>query len=267
VIGPLARSAADLDLALGVLAGPDEPDTAAYRLALAAPRHERLRDFRILVVGEQPLLPTGSAVREAMERLADGLAKAGATVGRHAPGLPDLTEATKIYIRLLMPVIASRLPAETYDRMRADAAALAPDDQSGRALRLRAAVATYRDWAAADEARAKLRQQWRAFFAGWDAVLMPVLPTPAFRQDQSPDQETRHFEVDGRPVSYVDQIYAAGIATAPGLPATVLPVARSPEGLPIGVQLIGPFLEDRTTIALAGLIEREFGGFVPPPGW
>ena len=51
----------------------------------------------------------------------------------------------------------------------------------------------------------------------------------------------------------------------PGLPATVAPIGRSDNGLPIGVQIIDPYLEDRTTIAFAALMEREFGGFVPPP--
>ena len=51
-----------------------------------------------------------------------------------------------------------------------------------------------------------------------------------------------------------------------GLPATAAPIGRSESGLPIGVQIIGGYLEDRTTMAFAGLIEHEFGGFVPPPG-
>jgi amidase len=60
---------------------------------------------------------------------------------------------------------------------------------------------------------------------------------------------------------------AAGIATLPGLPATALPIGLSPDGLPIGVQIIGPWLEDRTPIRLAELIEREVGGFVAPRGF
>jgi amidase len=267
VIGPLARSTADLELALSVLAGPDEAEAIGYRLALAPPRHARLADFRVLVIEELPMLPAGAVVRAGVERLAGDLGKAGASVARASPLLPDLAEATKLYLKLLAPIIASRLPREAYDGMVAAAAALAPDDASGRALRLRAATASYRDWAAADEARAKLRLQWRALFAQWDIVLMPVLPTPTFCHDHSPVQEARHYEIDGKPYSYVDQFYYAGIATAPGLPSTAVPIGRSPEGLPFGVQLMGPFLEDRTTLALAGLIEREFGGFVPPPGW
>jgi amidase len=63
----------------------------------------------------------------------------------------------------------------------------------------------------------------------------------------------------------LSQIVWSTVATPPGLPATVMPISRSREGLPIGVQIVGPFLEDRTTIAFAGLMEREFGGFSPPP--
>jgi amidase len=77
----------------------------------------------------------------------------------------------------------------------------------------------------------------------------------------------RRIEIDGESHPYDDQIVWAGIANLTGLPATAVPVGLSENGLPIGVQILGPYLEDRTTIALAALIEREFGGFVPPPGY
>ncbi|HET6927118.1 MAG TPA: amidase family protein, partial [Hyphomicrobiaceae bacterium] len=62
-----------------------------------------------------------------------------------------------------------------------------------------------------------------------------------------------------------DQLVWPELATTSGLPATVAPIDRAETGLPIGVQIIGPYLEDRTTLAFAELIEREFGGFTPPP--
>ena len=54
------------------------------------------------------------------------------------------------------------------------------------------------------------------------------------------------------------------VATLPGLPATAVPIERTDTGLPVGIQIVGPYLEDRTTLAFARLVEREFGGFVPP---
>ncbi len=95
-------------------------------------------------------------------------------------------------------------------------------------------------------------------------MITPVTPTPAFPHDHLPEQHNRQLLVDGAAVEYLAGLHWPGVATLPGLPATALPIGRSPEGLPIGVQIIGPWLEDRTPLRLAQLIEREFGGFVPP---
>ena len=96
-------------------------------------------------------------------------------------------------------------------------------------------------------------------------MICPVMPTPAYPHDHSAEQEARRITIDGKDHVYPDQLAWPGIATLPGLPATAIPIGLSPEGLPIGVQIVGPWLEDRTPLKLAELIEREFGGFVPPP--
>ena len=80
--------------------------------------------------------------------------------------------------------------------------------------------------------------------------------------------EARQLDIDGKLFSYLEALEVwAGLATLSGLPATVIPIDHSQTGLPIGVQIVGPYLEDRTPIAFAELVEREFGGFVPPPGY
>ena len=99
---------------------------------------------------------------------------------------------------------------------------------------------------------------------GLTNVPMPVTPTPAFPHDHT-DMTHRTLDIDGVPHPYFDQIALAGVATLPGLPATALPVGRSLEGLPIGVQAIGPLCGDRTTLRFAELVEREIGGFSPRP--
>ena len=95
-------------------------------------------------------------------------------------------------------------------------------------------------------------------------MLCPPMPTVAFPHDYSP-QYQRQIDVDGKKIPYDDQIAPAGIATLNGLPATVAPIGRDDRGLPIGMQIIGSYLEDRSTIGFASMIEREFGGFTPPP--
>ncbi|MEU7524243.1 amidase [Saccharothrix sp. NPDC042600] len=265
VVGPMARTARDLTLLLDVMAGPD-PLTAglAHRVALAPARHERLSDFRVLVVDDHPLIPTGSAVRAAVNRVADALIDGGARVERHSPRLPDLTEAATLYMQLLISGAVARFPTETLEQIRTRVAGLSAADHSLDAARLRAMVFSHRDWLETNTRRELHRHAWRRLFTEFDAVVCPITPTPAFPHDHSPDLFERHIAIDGVEYPYFDQLVWAGVATMPGLPATAIPTGLSPEGLPVGVQLIGPMYEDRTPLRLAELLEQEIGGFQPP---
>jgi amidase len=266
VIGPMARSAADLSLLLDVIAGPDPIEGGkAYKLALPLPRHDQLKNFRVLLIDTDPVLPTAASVRSAIDKLAANLGKAGIKVMRESPLLPDFAASTRLYMRMLMSFLSASFAPESYERSKEEAEKLAPDNGSLAAERLRGTVLSQRDWIMADGARTRLRAQWRELFKTFDAVICPVMPTPAYPHDHSEDQESRRINIDGKDYVYPDQLAWPGIATLPGLPATAIPIGLSPEGLPVGVQIVGPWLEDRTPLRLAELIEREFGGFVPPP--
>ncbi len=266
VVGPMARSAADLSLLLDVIAGPDPLEAGVgYKLALPPSRHHELKSFRVLVIDSDPLLPANKDVRDAIERLAGGLARSGVSTTRQSPLMPDFAESSRLYMRMLMSFISAFFPPEVIAGAQTGVAKLAPDNRSLSAERLRGMTLSHRDWVMDDGARARLRAQWRELFKNFDAVICPVMPTPAYPHDHSPDQEVRRIDIDGKDYVYADQLAWPGIATLPGLPATAIPIGLSPQGLPVGVQIVGPWLEDRTPLKLAELIEREFGGFVPPP--
>jgi amidase len=268
VIGPMARCALDLSLLLDVVAGPDPLEAGtAYKLALPPPRHGELKDFRVLLIDTDPVMPTNSEVRAAIDRLAANLGKAGVKVERESPLLPDFAASSRLFVRMLLSFLAVGFTPEAYAGAVAAAASLPADDMSLRAGRLRGIALSHRDWLMAEGMRGQLRAQWRALFKSFDAVICPVMPTPAYPHDHSPEQETRRINIDGNDYAYPDQMVWPGIANLPGLPATAIPVGLSPQGLPIGVQIVGPWLEDRTPLKLAELIEREFGGFVPPPAF
>ena len=267
VVGPMARSAADLELTIDLIAGPDQDQAGtAYRLALPQARHDGLKEFRAIIVDEHPLMPAAADIRAAFDVLAQRLGKAGVKVSRDPRLLPDLAEAGRLYVKLLWAALSERWPQDVYDRARAAAATLDPADDSLTAERMRGPAMSHRDWAAADIARIKIQRQWSALFRDWDAVIFPPMATPAYPHDHSP-LPARKYDIDGKDYPYLDQMIWAAIATLPGLPATAVPIALSPTGLPIGAQIVGPYLEDRTPLALARLMEREFGGFVPPPGY
>ncbi|NMO55386.1 amidase [Actinoplanes sp. TBRC 11911] len=265
VIGPMARSAADLTLMLDVLAAPDDTGTGiAYKLALPAARHENLAGFRVLVLETHPLIPTSSEIRLVIQRLATALGAAGATVRRQTSLLPDQVEGARIYMRLLYASIAAAYTPDLYGQGVVAADQLEPGDLTLAAERIRGVALSHRDWIMTDTIRARHRAGWNELFNEFDIVLCPAAPTTAFVHDHSLDQWKRTISIDGVEYAYPDQLVWAGVATAPGLPATVVPVATSSEGLPIGVQLVGPMLEDRTPLRFAELMEKEFGGFAPP---
>ena len=266
VAGPMARSAGDLALALDVIAGPDDADAVAYKLVLPPPRHTDLKDFRVLVVDRHPLLPTAGVVRSALNTIADRLTKRGTKVARTSPLLPDLTLIGRVFTQLLMVFFGADLPDDVYSRLQSAAAKLPPDDVGLAAMSLRGSVMSHREWIRTDRIRTGIADRWRRLFREWDVVLCPVMPTPAFAHDHR-DKNARRTSIDGTEVPYGDQTMWNSIATLAGLPATAMPIALSDEGLPIGMQIIGPYLEDRTTIAFAELVEREFGGFVAPPAF
>ena len=265
VIGPMARSAADLALVLAVTAGPDElTEGIGYKLALPPPRHDRLTDFRVLVIDKHPLCPTAASITAALNRVADRLATLAVRVVRESSNLPDLAQTARTYRELLSAFFVADLPPETLERAGAAVKNLPADDQSLAAAQLRGLTISHGDWIRKSRIRSGLRARWLALFEDVDVVLCPPMPTVAFPHDHSP-QFTRTLDVDGVKVPYNDQSAWAGIALLNGMPATTMPVGQTEDGLPIGMQIIGSYLNDRTTLAFAGLVEREIGGFSAPP--
>ncbi len=265
VVGPMARNSTDLSTAFELLAGPDQVLATGYRLALPPARHQRLDQFRVLVLDVYPEVPTSADVAHAIETLAERLAASGVNVAREAAMLPDLAQAARVYMQLLNAFFGSDLPLEVYRGLTERAAVLPADDRSLNAARLRGFTLRHRDWLLLERQRAAIAEQWRAVFRVFDVVVTPVNPTVAFPHDHSPIAE-RTLAVDGKRIPYADQLVWPGLATLPGLPATAMPIGRGSDGLPIGIQIIGPYLEDRTTLQFAACLEREFGGFVPPAG-
>jgi amidase len=265
VIGPMARTASDLALVLDLLLPPDPVVTGgAMSVQLPPPRHAALSDYRVLVLDDHPLIPTATGVRDGIRRVAGLFTRAGAGVAYDSPLLPDPVEAARTFVLLFDSVVGATYPAPVYDQLRQRAAELSPDDHSLAAEHLRGTVISHRDWIAVDAVRQRHRQAWRDLFEQFDVVVCPPMPTTAFPHDHSEPQRARHISIDGVEHDYPAQLVWAGIASMPGLPATIAPVGLADDGLPTGVQLLGPAFEDRTPIHVAELLEAELGGFTAP---
>jgi amidase len=108
---------------------------------------------------------------------------------------------------------------------------------------------------------------WKAFFAEYDVMLCPPGATTAFPHNHQGERWERMVTVNGKPQPSTTQMFWAGYSGMVYLPSTVAPIGLSQRGLPIGVQIIGPQYGDLTCIAFAQLMEKRFGGFVPPPSF
>ncbi|MFT4100727.1 MAG: amidase family protein [Burkholderiaceae bacterium] len=232
VVGPMARSADDLMLALELLAGPAGTRAAAWRVRVPPSRCVTLKDCRVLVLDRHPATSTDAAVRTAVRDAADALADAGAQVIDRHPALPSLTAGAELHTALHRALLSRlSLPGSPPP---------IPVTQ----------------WFGLLDQKATIQAQWETLFRDVDVVITPPFGTPAFEHQVEPDLLRRTLPIDGEATPYVAQIVWPGLATLASLPATVVPWRPASDGMPTGLQIIGPAWEDRTPITVAGLIER-----------
>jgi len=266
-IGPLARSAEDLDIALSVMAGPDDIDGAGWKLTLPAQRRKSLREFKVAVMLDDPNAEVDRAVQDRIQAVADFLARNKAKVSDRARPAFDTTEAQRTFILLLRSATSARLTPEAVQKTQEAAAKLRPDDESYFARMTRGNLLAHREWLKLNNARHQMRLKWAEFFKEWDLLICPAASSAACPHDHEGERWQRSIAVNGKRVPATDQLFWAGYPGLFYLPATVAPAGFTPQGLPVGVQIVGPQYADRTTIAFARLLERGFQAFVPPKGY
>jgi len=264
VAGPMGRSAADLALGLDVLAGPAGDDAVAWRLELPPPRNGgAVEGLRVATWFDAPAPPLAADVRAALDRAAGALSDAGAAVTA-VPAPVPLDELLASWERLVVPIVAAGLPDDVFAGFAEAADAPVADDEPAAMRSARAIALRHRDWLRANERRQHHRRRFAELFESYDVLLAPVMPTAAPLHGDA-DITARHVDVDGelRP-AFEGLDWNGGIGTLL-LPVAVPPIGRTPSGLPVGIQVVAPHLHDRTAVAVAAILERLLGGFVPPP--
>ena len=263
VHGPIARSVDDLELLLGVLAGPTPERAKAWTVALAPPRRTSVEGLRVALWADDPGCPVSAATASAVRRAGAALDAAGAHVDDCArpafePGAAAL---------LGLGLVGSAITPSLSDGEFAYLAAIAGDrnQTADQAEMIGAYVIDHRGWLGLDRERARVRRAWAAFFENHDVLLCPVIACPPFPHLQTGSFVDRTIEIDGATRPYRDLIWWTVLIGMAYLPSTVVPVGRTVDGLPIGVQVVGPYLEDRTTLAVARALVELCGPITPPP--
>jgi amidase len=266
VTGPLARSAEDLDLVMDLVVQPARPQRKAVKIELPAPRKENLKDYRIALWIDDPLFPPDTEVGDCLQNMADSLASAGARLEEKKPDI-DFTHCLEVYFALLTLATVFTMPPNEFDQMLQASKTLAQNDQSPEAYMARTSAKLHREWQLLNVQRSLMRQKWDDYFRGIDVLLCPSVRVPALPHDHT-DMQKRIIPFNDQDLSHGEALMPwAGLTIVSYLPATVAPVGLTQSGLPVGVQIVGPYLEDRTPIHVAKLMKDIVGGFTPPPGF
>jgi amidase len=257
VIGPLARSAQDLRLAMDVVAGADEIHLPGWQIALPHPAQKTLADYKVAVWLDDPRAPVDEAMKERVLKVAQLVEEAGGKVDYNDRPSFDIAESHDCYTALLHSAMSARSADDVFEAGVKRRSELAKDDQSQLA----------KEWHAINEQRTHLRWAWHEYFKQYDVLLTPMCMTSAFPHDHNPKLSERMIQVNNTPTNYFDQVFWAGLTGVSYLPSTVVPTGLDSQGLPIGVQIVAREMGDYTSIEFARLIDRELGGFTPPEAY
>jgi amidase len=261
VAGPMARTATDLSLALELMSGPDRWNRAGWRLELPPPRATELSDFRVASWFEDDACKLDPEVAAALHGFVDRIEAAGCRVEREVtPGF-TLAKVGQRFQALVTAAVSGEFSLGQLEHF-----ALAEGDDPVAVTR-RYSSMRHRQWLSHNEGRLQLRRRFESFFERYDILLLPVMPCVAIRHDHSEPIAARvvDTELGSRPYWELNQWMAP--AGACYLPATVLPVAVAPSGLPVGIQVVGPYLHDHTTLAFAAAAELILGPCPTPPAY
>lgn len=267
VVGPIGTCAADLERALDILAAPNPEDAKAYKLALPPARTTDPKKLRVAVWSDDAFCPVDADIKAAIEAAADSLEAAGAHVDRDARPAVDLEKNRQNYAFTLMAAMGAGMPEAVFEMMKDIAVNADPSDISMSTLQARGIASSHRDWLRQMEKRHHIRAAWATFFDDYDVLLCPCANVLAFPHDHEPDMSARTLQVNGEERPYFDVLGWAGLTLNALLPVTAVPVGLSQDGLPIGVQVVADYLEDKTALAVAAMLEQHHRAFCPPPGY
>jgi amidase len=263
VVGPLGRSVDDLELVLrtvlevGAFGGIPG---AALPASGGRPAPEVLR---LGLWSDDEMAPVASVCRSAAEEVAAAMSDAGAAVNLDFGASMPSRELHVAYLGLLWPQMGAGLPRSLWSRLEGEARSAAEDSLAAVPARLM--TESHREWLKFNERRAHAQAGWASTFENLDAVIMPVAPTQAFPHNIEASYAQRTVDVDGVDRPYMDTLFWAGLATMPGLPSVAIPTGVV-NGLPVGVQIVGPRYSDFGLLDIARTICEVTGaGFVPPP--
>ncbi len=261
--GPLARSPEDLELIMDLIAQPKANDRKAWKLKLPAAKKKNLSDYKIGIWPDDPACPVEKSISSRIRQVADMLTNAGAIVEENQPKL-DFNRCFSLFSSLLNAVMGQAAPHKVFKSWIENEKEQQASPENYQSRQVQGAIQRHRDWLMRDAERQIFRQKWQDYFDQYDVMLCPAVCVNAFPHDHS-SWFNRTIDIDGTAYPYSNLMGWPGLTNSVYLPSTVAPIGRDQNGLPIGLQIVGNYLEDKTCIQFAKLLKEVIGGFTPPP--
>lgn len=266
-VGPLARSAADLEVLLRATIGPSAEKKAAWQLQIPECTKKSIAEFRIAIISDDPMFPIDNEVKTVLERVYVEIEKAGAQVRRDICPAFDSQELMQLFGQMRIAATSNGQSETIFNHNQQSLAEIPEEDTGYLARSLRGLTLPHYKWLQLSERREQLRAEWDETFSQVDLVLCPAAMTVAFPHDQKGERHERMVEVNGKMVPGTDETFWCGLSGLFHLPATVAPVGVGNSGMPVGVQIVGQRYTDFHCIQFAKLLEEQIVGFVPPQGY
>jgi amidase len=266
VVGPLARSARDLKMEMEIIAGPVPEDSIAYSWKLSKPRKSSLKEYKIGYVVDDPFCPVHPEIAAVMSGTVAALRKEGAKMKEGWPEGIKPGDIFEIYFKLMAAYVS---PSPIFTDALISSFKLLYDMPFGDTQRnyVDGLTLSHKNWYALSVRRLASRLLWQKYFKDYDAFLMPANCVAAFDHDHNRNMWGRVIELSDEPRYYAEAFKWISIATLAGCPVTVIPAGKTKANLPVGIQIMGPYMEDGTPLDLAIKMENVLGGFTPPPGF
>ncbi len=205
-------------------------------------------------------MPVAAETKAVLESAVRACEKAGATVKQGWPEGFQFPELLDTYFFMLGAFDFSMMPPGVQQQVRERVAQRTDSMAQG-------SLSSFADWQTRNRKRVSYRAHWEKFFESVDVFLLPTTFTAAFPHDRRPTEVRTLSMPEGGEQPFLNLLAYITPATLTGCPATTAPAGLSKSGLPVGLQIVGPYLEDATPIRFAQLLAREIGGFQAPPGY
>jgi Asp-tRNA(Asn)/Glu-tRNA(Gln) amidotransferase A subunit family amidase len=253
VVGPMARTVADLKVLFEVMQGPDDCDICSAPVPLQWPNESEVRKLRVGYFEDDGRTPVTPETRAAVRSAAEALRSEGFQVEAFRP--EGLEEARLLWRRFFV-VVGGMLIRPMFEGRECDLSPILRQFLEWSAAEPQHNAETLLDaWTRRDLARVQFLSQMRKY----PILLCPAAAIPAFRHGE------RSWKIEGKTVEYLDAWSYTAWFNLLGNPAAVVPVRHSAEGLPIGVQIVGRPWEEEQVLGVAAALERECGGYRIPP--